>query len=98
MFSKTKLRVPFTAFLRAASLLVALAAIACATPPPASDPEALADFRELDDPLEPTNRAIYVFDDKLDEFILRPVAMPYGAVVPTTIRNGVHNALYNPRP
>ena len=31
----------------------------CATPPPASDPDALADYRETNDPLEPTNRAIY---------------------------------------
>ena len=31
----------------------------CATPPAADDPDALADFKETNDPLEPTNRAIY---------------------------------------
>ena len=95
MFSKTKLRVPFAGFLRVAGLLAVLAAAACATPPPASDPEALAEFRELNDPLEPANRVIYVFDDKLDEFILRPVAIAYGAVLPEAVRDGVHNALFN---
>ena len=31
----------------------------CATPPPASEPEALAEYRETNDPLEPTNRVFY---------------------------------------
>ena len=27
----------------------------CATPPPANDPEAVAEFKETNDPLEPTS-------------------------------------------
>ena len=36
----------------------------CATPPPASDPEALAEYRANNDPLEPANRAIHAFNEK----------------------------------
>lgn len=67
----------------------------CATPPPASDPDAVADFRETNDPLEPTNRAIYAFDDALDTVLLRPVAVAYRFVVPEPVRNGIHNVLSN---
>lgn len=34
------------------------------------------------DPLEPWNRAMFVFNDKLYFWVLRPVAIGYGAVVP----------------
>ena len=67
----------------------------CATPPPASDPDALADYRETNDPLEPTNRAIYAFDNALDNAILRPVAQAYRFALPQSVRTGVHNVLSN---
>jgi len=47
-------------------LLVAGLLNGCATPPPASDPEALADFRANNDPLEPTNRVLYAIHNGLD--------------------------------
>ena len=50
---------------------------ACATPPPASDPEAVADFKQTNDPLEPTNRFFYAVNDGLDTYVLRPVAVAY---------------------
>ena len=65
----------------------------CATPPPASDPDAVADYRETNDPLEPTNRAIYAFNNALDTAILKPVAQGYRYVVPGRVRDGIHNAL-----
>ena len=76
-----------------AVLLGALAG--CATPPPASDPEAVADFQEANDPLEPTNRVVYAIDDGLDTVILRPVAKAYRVVVPPPVRAGIHNVLSN---
>jgi phospholipid-binding lipoprotein MlaA len=81
-------------------LLVIIAALlgglaGCATPPPASDPEALADFREENDPIEPTNRAIYAFNNALDTAILKPVAEGYRYVVPAPVRGGIHNVLAN---
>jgi phospholipid-binding lipoprotein MlaA len=67
----------------------------CATPPPASDPDAVADYKESNDPLEPTNRAIYAFNNGLDTVILRPAAQAYRFLVPGPVRNGIHNVLNN---
>src|SRR5690349_21124179 len=77
------------------ALLVAGLLNGCATPPPASDPEALADFRANNDPLEPTNRVLYAIHNGLDIAIVRPAAHAYRAVLPQRVRNGVHNALTN---
>jgi phospholipid-binding lipoprotein MlaA len=79
--------------LGALALLGALAG--CATPPPASDPEALADYRETNDPLEPTNRVIYQVNDAFDTVLLRPAAIAYRDALPQTVRDHTHNALTN---
>ena len=76
-----------------ALMLAALAG--CATPPPASDQDALAEFNETNDPLEPTNRVFYAINNGLDRVLLRPVAVAYRAVVPETIRTHTHNVLVN---
>jgi phospholipid-binding lipoprotein MlaA len=67
----------------------------CATRPPADDPEALADFEEANDPLEPTNRGIYAFNNALDTVVLKPAAQAYRFVLPGQVREGVHNVLAN---
>jgi phospholipid-binding lipoprotein MlaA len=67
----------------------------CATPPPAGDPDAVADFNETNDPLEPTNRVIYAFNDGLDTVIMRPAAQAYRFLIPSQVRGGVHNVLSN---
>jgi phospholipid-binding lipoprotein MlaA len=67
----------------------------CATPPPAGDSDALADFNETNDPLEPTNRLIYAFNDGLDTVLIRPVAQAYRFLLPPQVRGGVHNVLSN---
>ena len=67
----------------------------CATPPPASDKDAVTDYNETNDPLEPTNRVIYAFDDGLDTVLLRPAAVAYRFVVPQPVRSGIHNVLSN---
>jgi len=76
-----------------AAMLLALAA--CATPPPADDPEAVAEFKELNDPLEPANRAIFDFNDTLYVNVLRPVAMGYRDVVPEFARGRIDDFLTN---
>jgi phospholipid-binding lipoprotein MlaA len=77
-------------------LLGLLAVVAgCATPPPADDPDAVADFKQTDDPLEPTNRVFYAINNGLDTVILRPAAIAYRYVVPGPVRDGVHNVLAN---
>jgi phospholipid-binding lipoprotein MlaA len=68
---------------------------ACATRPPASDPDALADYEQTNDPLEPTNRVFYKVDDALDTYALKPVAQAYVYVTPTPVRRGAHNFLAN---
>ncbi len=80
----------------AALLAPALFALGgCATPPPASDTAATADFNETNDPLEPTNRVFYSINNGLDTFVLRPIALGYRYVFPQAVRNGVHNVLVN---
>jgi phospholipid-binding lipoprotein MlaA len=75
--------------------LSGLALAGCATPPPASDPEAQSEFKANNDPLEPTNRVIYAISDKLDTYILAPIARAYVFVLPNPVRRGVHNVLAN---
>ena len=80
---------------RTASGLLACGVVGCATPPPASDPDAVADFRQTNDPLEPTNRVFYKINDGLDTVIMQPVARAYRYAVPSPVRTGIHNVLDN---
>jgi phospholipid-binding lipoprotein MlaA len=50
---------------------------------------------EIADPLEPFNRAMYHFNDKLYFWVLKPVAQGYGKVVPEAARVGVGNFFAN---
>lgn len=74
------------------SLLVLLVA-GCATPP--KDPDELADFKQTNDPLEPTNRVFYAINDRLDRAILKPASQAYVFVLPEGVRTGIHNILGN---
>jgi phospholipid-binding lipoprotein MlaA len=47
------------------------------------------------DPFEGFNRAVFAFNEKLDEVALKPVATGYQAVVPQYIRTGVDNVFAN---
>ena len=47
------------------------------------------------DPLEPMNRAIYSFNDGMDNVIFKPVARGYRAVLPQFARTGVSNFFSN---
>ena len=70
-----------------AALCASLVLSACAT----ADPEAIAQH----DPWEPTNRAVFDFDVKLDHAVATPVAKFYRSAVPEPARDGIHNALTN---
>lgn len=76
-----------------AGLLTGLSA--CATKPPASDPEALAAYKQNDDPLEPMNRKLYSVNNALDTYFMKPIAQGYAFVVPRTVRNHIGNVLDN---
>ncbi len=68
---------------------------ACATKPAPGDQVATDEYREADDPLEPTNRFFYRINDGIDTYVLRPVAVAYRDVVPGAVRRPIHNVLTN---
>lgn len=80
---------------RLACLLLAALLAACATPPPADDPDAVADFNQTNDPLEPTNRVLFAVNTGIDAVVLRPIVAGYRAALPETVREHVRNALTN---
>jgi phospholipid-binding lipoprotein MlaA len=47
------------------------------------------------DPLEPFNRAMWSFNSKADQYVLKPAAQGYVAVVPSFAREGVSNFFSN---
>jgi phospholipid-binding lipoprotein MlaA len=65
----------------------------CATRP--TEPEAQAEFDKVNDPGEPTNRAIFGFNQAFDRNLFKPVAQAYQDNVPDPVRHGVHNFLTN---
>ncbi len=85
-----------TSFIRISIVLIAgLSASACATRPPATNPEAVIAYEEANDPLEPFNRAMFRTDQALDKVIVRPVVKTYQTVVPEGGRRSVGNFLRN---
>ena len=67
-------------------LLTAMLGAGCAVVPPEE---------EVSDPLEPVNRVIYQFNEKFDQYLLKPVAQGYQDYVPTLARKGVSNFYSN---
>ena len=51
--------------------------------------------KEINDPFEDLNRDIFVFNEKLDEKILKPTALVYRKVTPQFARTGVTNFFNN---
>lgn len=76
-----------------AASFVALGVAGCAEVP--TDPAARAAFDELNDPLEPTNRAIFDFNQQLDRYAIKPVAQAYHDVVPEPGRRALRNFIDN---
>ena len=65
--------------------VVIMGLTACATGPKA-DPR---------DPLEPFNRRMFTFNDKVDRVVLKPVATAYKNTLPYLVRKGVSNFFDN---
>jgi len=76
-------------------LLVLIIVSGCATAPDPSDTEAYAEYEEINDPLEPMNRAIFQFNRGLDTLILKPFAIMYSVFLPPRFQSGIHNFLNN---
>lgn len=75
--------------------LAVLTLAACASKPPASDPDALRAYQETNDPLEPWNRAMHQLDQGLDTVFFNPTIAVYKTIVPEPGRKGVTNAIRN---
>ena len=75
------------------ALLLPMLAAGCATS--SADPEAVAEARSTNDPIEPVNRFFYRVNDGLDSVILRPAAVAYNYVLPETVRQHTHYFLVN---
>ena len=79
--------------LRVALLVAGLVVSGCAEIP--TDPEERAEAEAINDPLEPTNRALYDFNSALDGAVMEPVAEAYRDTVPDWFRTALHNILTN---
>lgn len=60
-----------------------------------TSPQNIAQNGNINDPLEPLNRAIFHFNDFVDFLIIRPLAQIYRDATPTFIQNRVSNGLSN---
>ena len=69
----------------------------CALIPPASDPDALAEFHEINDPAEPANRTVFEINRGLDRAFLKPVAKFYRDATPQFFQDRINHALANLR-
>ena len=71
-------------------LLMACVLTGCMTPKP-TDPEALKAYEELNDPLEPYNRAATDFNFFLNTYLFRPFDKIYRFILPEPVRTGISN-------
>lgn len=81
----------FKNFMLVALLIMPLALSACAT----SSAGAKYSSKEMADPIEPVNRAIFGFNEFLDKILIEPVAKLYKAVIPSPVRDSVRNVVRN---
>ncbi len=92
-------RVTRLARIMAAVLLLAAGTMfsGCATAPDASNADALAEYRQINDPMEPMNRAIFAFNRAIDAAILKPLATLYREFTPKVVQEAIGNILANLR-
>ena len=79
---------------RHAALLALVLLSACATVPPGGVAPTSA---AATDPWENWNRKVFVFNDAVDEAVLKPVATAWRDNVPALVRHGVSNFFGNVR-
>ncbi|MFQ5957967.1 MAG: VacJ family lipoprotein [Alphaproteobacteria bacterium] len=77
------------------SILCAALATGCATSP--DQEEELAEFEDVNDPLESLNRGIFEFNRFADGILIKPLALMYRTFIPPEVRRGTRNFLENLR-
>jgi phospholipid-binding lipoprotein MlaA len=82
---------------RIGTLVLAMFVLANCASAPQNDPEALAEYNTINDPVEPANRGIFEFNMFLDRALFRPVTALYRTIAPETLREYIHNFLQNLR-
>jgi phospholipid-binding lipoprotein MlaA len=65
----------------------------CAAVP--TDPDALAQFKANNDPLEPMNRRLFAFNQGVDKVIIKPIATGYGNALSLGERDAIRHFLDN---
>jgi phospholipid-binding lipoprotein MlaA len=70
-------------------------------PPPLRNEDMVLDPAPVatanNDPLETINRGVFAFNDVLDRFLLRPIALGYGTITPAPVKRSVRNFFSNLR-
>ena len=56
---------------------------------------ASSEVREAHDPWEPFNRGVNTFNDKADQFVVKPLAQGYRWITPDPVERGVTNFFSN---
>ena len=92
LFSRTVSRI-----LAVTITLASIVLVGCATAPDPNDSEAVAEYQEINDPGEPTMRAIFAFNQALDKAIVKPTALTYRNITSEKFRAKTHNFLNNLR-
>ena len=77
-------------------LVGAMLLVGCSSAPK-NDPEALAEYQKINDPIEGANRAIFSFNQVLDNVVVKPVTGIYRGLIPSFMRKAVHRFLQNLR-
>ncbi len=50
---------------------------------------------DVNDPIEPVNRAIFAFNEVFLDYLLGPISQVYEEVLPALVREGIRNILFN---
>mgnify|MGYP002525940833 FL=1 len=82
---------------RVGVIVLAMFVLANCASAPENDPEALAEYQTINDPIEPANRTIFSFNLFLDRALFRPVTAIYRTIAPETVSEFIHNFLQNLR-
>lgn len=98
MLKKSKFQKPkinFTKFLLLIAISILPANAFCNDSEDDFESYETSEKSEIYDPFEKTNRKIYAFNDYLDKYLIRNVAVFYHQNVPQPARSSIHNFLNN---